>query len=319
MSAATLKRAGFIAAAAATALWPRRSQAQPLATLRVAMPGAVDDGAPLLYAMHSGAFKAAGIDVNLTLMKSGAAIASAVAGGAIDIGLSSIVPLIGAHTHGIPFVFVAPAAIYTSTAPYAALLVKKDSPLKTPRDLNGKTLASPALKDLIATSNLAWIDQNGGNSTTVKIVELPGSAVLAALDNGRIDGGTLLEPRLSQALESGTVRVLGTPFDAYGKRFVISSWFSTTDYVRANTDVIRRFARVIREANAYSNTHHAATAPLLAALAKVDVGTITRSTRVEYGDALNVKELQSVVDVTAKYKVIDRPFDADELISPAVR
>jgi NitT/TauT family transport system substrate-binding protein len=298
MSAATLKRAGFIAAAAATALWPRRSQAQPLATLRVAMPGAVDDGAPLLYAMHSGAFKAAGIDVNLTLMKSGAAIASAVAGGAIDIGLSSIVPLIGAHTHGIPFVFVAPAAIYTSTAPYAALLVKKDSPLKTPRDLNGKTLASPALKDLIATSNLAWIDQNGGNSTTVKIVELPGSAVLAALDNGR---------------------VLGTPFDAYGKRFVISSWFSTTDYVRANTDVIRRFARVIREANAYSNTHHAATAPLLAALAKVDVGTITRSTRVEYGDALNVKELQSVVDVTAKYKVIDRPFDADELISPAVR
>ena len=304
--------------AAAAALRPAtQAGAQTLTTIHVGMPGA-DDGTPMLYAIHSGLLRRAGIEIDITPAQSGAAVSAAVAGGAVQLGISSLVPLVGAHAHGLSFQLIVPAAVYTSEAPYAAMVVKKDGPIRTARDLNGKTVTSSALRDLIATSNLAWIDQNGGDSATVKTVELPQSAILPAVDEGRVDAGTLLEPRLSEALDSGKVRILGKSFDAYGKHFVISGWFATAEYISRNQDLVQRFARALRESNAYCNSHHAETAPLLAEFSKVDVKTVEHSTRVAYGDVLDLKEIQNVIDVSAKYKVIEKRFEAREMVSPAV-
>jgi NitT/TauT family transport system substrate-binding protein len=312
----TLRALGL--AGAAAVLWPPiRTNAQSSALIHVAMPGA-DDGTPMLYAIHAGLLRRAGIEIDIAPAQSGAAVSAAVAGGSIQLGISSLVPLIGAHARGLSFQLIVPAAVYTSEAPYAAMVVKKDGPIRSARDLNGKTVTSSALRDLIATSNLAWIDQNGGDSTTVKTVELPQSSILPAVDEGRVDAGTLLEPRLSEALDSGKVRVLAKSFDAYGKHFVISGWFATAEYINRNRDTIVRFARALRESNAYCNTHHSETAPLLAEHSKVDVKTVEHSTRVAYGDVLDLKEIQNVIDVSAKYKVIERPFEAREMVSPAV-
>lgn len=310
-----LSRLAVLAGAALAPSAPALGQsAQPIA---IAMPGA-DDGTPLLYAIASGALKKAGIEVTLTPGASGAAVSAAVAGGAVNIGISSLVPLIGAHSHGLPFQLLAPAAVYNSDAAYAAMVVRSDSPIRSAKDLNGRTIASAALRDLIGTSNLAWIDQNGGDSATVKTVEIPNTALLPALEDGRIDAGTFLEPRLSEALDTGKMRILGKSFDAYGKRFPISAWFATAEYVAKNTDLVVRFAHVMRDANAYCNTHHAETAVLLADWSKVDLKVIQKSVRVGYGDALALKEIQGVIDVSAKYKVIEKAFDAKELVSPAV-
>jgi NitT/TauT family transport system substrate-binding protein len=311
---------GVAASAGALSLFPARPlRAQTTAATHVAigLPPS-DDGTPLLYALHSGMLAKAGIDAELSPAQSGAAVSAAVAGGALQIGISSLVPLIGAHARGLSFQLVCPAAVYNNKAPYAAMIVKKDGPIRSARDLNGKTISSPALHDLIGTSNAAWIDQNGGDSSTVKAIELPGSVVLQAIVDGRIDAGTLLEPQLSDALQSGQVRILGYTFDAYGKAFPISGWFATAEYIAANRDLIVRFARVLREANAYCNGHHSETAPLLAAFAKVELARVLQSTRVSYGDVLDLKQIQGVIDVSAKYKVIATPFPASELVSPTV-
>lgn len=304
--------------AAAHVAWPRPARAQPVATIRVGTPNADDGAAALLYAIHSGLFARAGISVEIVTAASGAAVAAAVAGGAVDVGFSSLVPLISAHARGVPFQLVAPGAVYTTDAPYSGMLVKKDSPLHTARDLNGKTVSASALRDLGAVSTLAWIDQNGGDSTTVKTVELPQSAVLAAINEGRIDAGSLLEPRLSAALAGGTVRLFAKTYDAFGKQFPITAWFATTDYIAQNGDLVVRFARAMRESNVYSNAHPSDTAPLVAASARVDLTTIEHSARVKFADALEAGEIQAVVDLSLKYGVIDRRFAARELVSPAV-
>ena len=115
-----------------------------------------DDTMPVIYAQQSGAFKRAGLDIQLTRATSGSAVAAGVAGGSIDIGKSSIVSIITAHAKGIPFVWIAPASIYNPAAPDGALIVATNSPIKTGRDLNGKIVATPALGDLnnIATRRL---------------------------------------------------------------------------------------------------------------------------------------------------------------------
>src|ERR1700686_3804549 len=90
----------LMSAGAALPLLPRAALAQGLTVLRLAAaPG--DDITPILYGQSAGIFKSAGLEVQLQALGSGSATAAAVAGGAIDIGKSSITTLISAHARGV--------------------------------------------------------------------------------------------------------------------------------------------------------------------------------------------------------------------------
>jgi NitT/TauT family transport system substrate-binding protein len=131
------RRAMFGVTAAALAL-PHVAAAQTLTTLAVA--GVPEDSiTPVLYGVQSGLYKRNGLDVQVTPERSGPAITAGVAGGAYQIGKSSITPLIQAHAKGLPLVIIAPAGVYTSAAPIDGMFVRADSPIKTAADLNGKT------------------------------------------------------------------------------------------------------------------------------------------------------------------------------------
>ena len=117
-------------------------------------------------------------------MSNGASISSAVASGAVNIGASNIVSLAQAHEHGIPFVIIAPAGLYSSKAPTSVLMVPADSPIKTAKDLTGKTIAVTGLKTISQFAPMAWIDQHGGTSASVQWIEVPPPSLAAALAAG---------------------------------------------------------------------------------------------------------------------------------------
>jgi NitT/TauT family transport system substrate-binding protein len=278
---------------------------------------AEDELTPVVYAQKSGMFAKAGLNVDLQILNSGSATAAAVAGGAIDIGLSSLMPLINAHVHGVPFEMVAPGLLWLSGSPTAGLMTLKSSPIASGADLNGKTLSTKALKDLGEIGIRAWIDQNGGDSQTVHFIELPSPAVVPALESSRIVAANLIDPLYSDALAGGKVRVIGHTNDAIAKRFLTTAWFANVDYVRRNRAVVERFATVLSAAANYTNAHEAEMIPLVAplwgiapdALAKMNHGTIAL--------VLDPRDIQPLIDVAAKYKAIDRRFNATEMISPA--
>src|ERR1700722_10509091 len=100
----------------------------PLQTIRVATV-AVDAGAEVYYAQKMGFFKANGLDVEITGLTNGAAVTSAVIGGAADIGQSNAVSIAQAHERGIPVVIIAGANRYTIPAQESGLGVPADSPI----------------------------------------------------------------------------------------------------------------------------------------------------------------------------------------------
>jgi NitT/TauT family transport system substrate-binding protein len=304
-------------AAALTLVCARPAAAQPSSPPVIQLAASTNDSTtPALYAIKAGLFKKAGLNVELTPMASGAAVAAAVAGGAVQIGNSSLLALIEAHTKHIPFTIVGTSAMIERNVLYGALLVRKDSQIRSARDLNGKTFAVPALKDFDSISSLAWIDQNGGDSSTVRYIELSSSASIAALADGRIDATILAEPLLTQAMISGNVRVLGNAFDAIAHRYIYIGWFTTEDYALKNRDTIERFARVMHDASVYCNAHPAETAALIIDFGKLDPKIAGKMTRVTFAEYLNPQMIQPLVDTAAKYKAIDKSFDAKELISP---
>ena len=305
---------GGAAAGLALGAAPTIVRSQALTVVKVAA-ALEDDATPILYGVQSGIFRKLGLDVQLQGINSGSAAAAAVAGGAIDIGKSSLNSLISAHAHGVPISLVAPSGLYTSAAPVAALVVPKASTMKTGADFAGKTISASSLKDLMAVATQAWIDQHGGNVANTKFLELPSSAVPAALDQGKIDGATVLYPALAEILESGKARVLGYSFDAIAKRFLIAAFFSTNDFIGKNGETVKKFAEGVRQASAYTNTHHAETLPLIAEWSKIPAETLAKMTRSTTAGTLVVSEIQPVIDAAVKYKVIEKSFPASELIA----
>jgi NitT/TauT family transport system substrate-binding protein len=308
----TLTRAAFAALAGAALLRPSAARA----AVQIAAGSAADDDAtPFLYAQKAGLFGRAGIEATIQPMRSGSAVASAVLGGTFQFGKSSVMSLINARGRGhAPIVIVAPAGVYDAAAPVTGLLVKADGPIKTAADLNNQVIAVSALNDLYTITTKAWIDQHGGNSSTIQLTEIPISAVPEAVAAGRVAAGNLLEPDLTVAAEAHKTRVLGHPFDSLGRRFTFSAWFTTADYASKNKDLVEKFAATLREAAAYTNAHHAETAQALADFTKIDVGIIRRSTRSTGGTTLEASDVQHLIDMAVKYKALPASFDAREML-----
>jgi NitT/TauT family transport system substrate-binding protein len=307
----------FLASAAAAATAPISARAQALVHLTIGTTP-IDAGIAPVVGVRTGIYKKYGLDVELVTMNSGAAMSAAVAGGSLQVGSSSLMGLITAHARGVPFQIVAPANLYTTDRPGEALIVRSDSSIRTAADLSGKTFASTALGDLLSIGTLLWIDQNGGDSKAVREIELPTASIPAALEAGRIDAAAIAEPRLSNLVRAGSARILAKMYDAIAKHFLIAAFFIRSDYGDANRDTIVRLARATREINAFANAHPDQTAPWLAELAKVDVATIVSGKREIFAETLALGEIQPVIEAAARYKTIERAFDARGLVSPAI-
>lgn len=311
------RRSLLAAAGAACAAAPLRLGAQaPLRLIVGTIPS--DAGIGPVIAQRGGFYQRNGLDVDVQFMNSGAAMTAALIGGSLQIGGTPIMSLILAHAKGLTFQIVGPGNLYVSTKPSELLVVRKDSSIRNGADLNGKVVAAPALGDFFSITMRAWVDQNGGDSSTLREVELPTAATPAAIAAGRVDAAVLNEPTLSQTLNAGLTRVLGKPYDAIAPRFPIACNFAEADFINANRDAIVRFYRAMVQANRFGNAHPEQTAVWLAEVSHVDAATIDRGHREVLAEGIDVAAVQRVIDAAARYKAIDHTFDARELISPVV-
>lgn len=310
----TVLSAVLLGVAAVSGVAPA-ARAQQLQTLNIATTP-TDIGSQVFYAQERGFFKAAGIDAQIQVISNGAAITSAVMGGSIDIAQSNVVSLAAAHEKGFDIAIVAPAGQYATTQPTSALVVAKNSPFKTAKDLNGKTIAGNGLKNITQVGAYAWMDKNGGDPTTTKFVEMPFPDMAAALEAGRVDAAVIAEPELSATIAKGE-RVLGYCYDGIAPRFVIGAWFTTGAWAKAHPDLVKRFQRAMAATAAWANKNQAASAELLTKYTKIIVEPTMK--RTIYAEKLDPSQLQPLIDASAKYGVLKASFPAIDLIAPEAR
>jgi NitT/TauT family transport system substrate-binding protein len=293
--------------------------AQNLTTLTIGVTSS-DDTTPLLYGTQAGLFRRAGLNIELQKVTSGAAGLAALVGGSLTFSGTSMISMAQAYLRGVPLVMTAPGGLYNGTTEFVAAVAKSSNPIRTARDLNNKIVGVASVGDLNGVALMAWVDANGGDSKTIKQVEVPYSTITPALEEGRIDVGTLLQPLLSQSVDSGRVRIFAKSYDGIASRFLITAWVTSKTYSDANPDVVRRFARVMRESEIYCNAHRAETAPLLAALSGVDAAQILKGGRDTFaGNFLDPADIQPLIEAAARYGALDRRFSAAEMFSPAIR
>ena len=282
------------------------------------MAGVPEDSATtVLYGIQSGLFKSSGLDVVMDPQHNGPSVMSGVVGNSYQFGKSSTPPLLNAFAKGLPFTIVWPAGLYDARAPIAGLLVKSDSPMRKAADLNGKTIAVGALNDIHSLAAMAWMDKNGGDSSTVKFTEIPISEIPIAIATGRVLAGSVNEPVLSAALDDGKLRSLGAHFSGIAPRFMYTAWFTTKTYASANGAIVKNVGATLRKSSEYVNGHHAQTIDLIAKFTSLEPSQVQKMTRVEQGTALDPRLIQPVIDAMLKYKFLTQPLDAREILFSA--
>jgi NitT/TauT family transport system substrate-binding protein len=301
-----------VLAATVIALIAAPVRADDPATLRIST-NPIDSGAEVYYADDLGYFAKAGLTVDIQPGSNGAAIAAAVASNAIDIGYADIGALSKAHTRGIEFSIISPAAMWDASAPVNALMVAKNSPIRSAKDLNGKTIAVPGLGTSAAFAVNAWLDANGADLSTIKFLELPYSAMPAALEAGRVDAAHVAEPFVSVAKQHA--RVFASADDALGNVYLRTVWFARSSWAKEHPDVVARFAAVMRQTAKWANDkrNQAKSAEILVKHTKIDPSVVAAMVRVKYGESLDPALLQPELDANAKYDHFPS-FPAAELI-----
>jgi NitT/TauT family transport system substrate-binding protein len=217
----------------------------------------IANGFPLDLGIKKGFFEAQGIEIKKTTLQSGNDIVLALANNNGDIGYVGYVPAMIARTQAIPLSVVAASDVEgTSEADnWQNIMVKGNSPIRTPADLAGKTIAVNALKGVGEVMIKAALKKSGVNPDSIKLLALPFPAMRSALNNGQVDAFWAPEPFVSQALNIDGDRIVMAPGPVLGKFWPIGAYVAKDSWSKSNADLAKKFKTAIDQSLAYAQSH----------------------------------------------------------------
>ena len=302
--------------AASAAVLPRRARAADAPAIIRVGNVASDTYAQPFYFDAAGMANTYGITLNVTTFTSNAAIGSAVAAGALDVGVADMLMIANGFNRGIPFAVLAAAGQYSPEKPNLFICTAKSSPNKTAKDFEGQSIGVPTLVSSIAfTATKAWFIKNGAGGDKLHFVEMPFATMGAALSRGQVAAAVITEPFLSQIPDD--VKTFADPYEAIGKHFLISEWFTMRDWTTRYPDVAKRLVRAIYDTARWANANQAASGALLAKASKLDPERVKSMRRTEYATALDPKMLEPVLTSALQYKTIEREIKPSAIIVKA--
>jgi NitT/TauT family transport system substrate-binding protein len=310
-----MKRLEMLAGSAAilaAGLAPAGAQAPPVIRLGT---GLAEEKELVYYAQDRGFFKQAGLDVEITVMSDGGAATAAAIGGALELTVTNTGSLAAAHARGLPFYLISPGALYSPATPIAYLVTAPDSPIRTAKDLAGKTIGVTTLRDMIQAAGMGWIDRNGGDAKAAVFFEIPLAQMAGAIERKRLDAAIVVEPRYTGS--KAQFHVLGTVYDAIagGKPFITSATIANKAWADANPGLVTKFVAAMRATAQWANKNPAACGDILAKYSKVAPEIIAQYPRLTWAETLVPAQVQPVIDITARYGMLPHGFPASELFT----
>ncbi len=203
-----------------------------------------------------GKLKPLGYSVSWTEFPSGPPLLEALNVGAIDFGVAGEAPPIFAQAAGAPLVYLA----NDPPAPQGeAILVPKDSPLKSVADLRGKKVA------LNKGSNVHYLlvralEQAGLKYTDIQPVFLAPADALAAFARGAVDAWVIWDPYEAAAEASTGARILA---DGTGLVANYQFYFSSKKFLADNAKAVDAVLEALNETDEWAGKNIPAVAAQL--------------------------------------------------------
>ncbi|WP_328870960.1 ABC transporter substrate-binding protein [Streptomyces sp. NBC_00287] len=229
------------------------------------------DVAPLYLGQKKNFFSSRGIELKMESAQGGAAIIPGVVSGQFDFGFSNTTSLMIAQTKGVPVTSVANGAATTgnTTTDVTAVAVRKDSAIKSAKDLAGKTVAVNTLQNIGDTTVREAVRKDGGDPSKVKFVEIAFDQMPAALDGGQVDAAWMGEPAQTIAKSQGA-RAVTSPFAETDPKLTVATYFTSAQLAKENPDLVKKFAEAMTESLTYASAHPDEARQILTTYTKID-------------------------------------------------
>src|SRR6476659_2828270 len=192
----------------------------------------------------AGIFKKHGLELEIVYTNGAGETQQAVISGSVDIGVAAgIMGVLGAYSKGAPIRVI---GAETTGANDLYWYVKADSPIKTLRDTDGKTLAYSTNGSSTHGIVTAFMKQY---QLKAKPTAMGGPAAnLTAVMSGQIDVGWAAPPFGRDQLDKNEIRVIATGNDAEVFRGqTVRLNIAHADYSKTNKEPIARYMKAYRE------------------------------------------------------------------------
>jgi NitT/TauT family transport system substrate-binding protein len=311
LSAISIFLASVIAVALVTVA-PARAQLQ---TLRIAIPqkGLFDTTMPTWIADKKGFLKDAGIKAEIFWSSGGAETVRVVTAGSADIGLAT-----GTESVITAFLKGAPVRIISSEmtgSPDLFWLVRGDSPYKTLRDLDGKSIGFSR-----PGSSTHMVLQLAAEQFKIKPNLVPVGAPpdsYTALMTKQIEAGWASPPTFLDKVEKGEVRIVFRGAELEGVRGVSTRVnFTSADFYDKNQKLVRAYLSAIKKTVDWMYDNPKETVTFFAEVNQVAPSLADAGFKFFPKEALALAPVSRVdfsVDLAMKLKMIDKPPTAAEL------
>lgn len=301
---------GLVAGGVLGAAQPALAQSN-LTTVRIGAL-AIDAFGEAYYGADTGIFQANGINPQISTLTNGATIMASVIGGDNEVGMANTVQAAGAVAHGIPIQMIAPASLYSIKDAGSDLMVAKDSPFKTAKDLVGGTIAVSALKDFSQLGIEAWLVHNGVAPDSVHFVELKFGEMGAAVQRGTVQAAQIAEPAKTDALRAGQIRPFADVYLAIAPEFATIVWFTTKAWLQKNPDTAKKLVNGIFATARWANVHTEESGDILARVAKMDRAVVTQMKRLYYATSNDKRYIEAPLQLAARFGMLERPVTVAE-------
>src|ERR1700726_1753216 len=242
----TMKRSralGLIAMTAALAMSPAPAAADDLLKLTIGQRGNWDTAIAHLRT-KAGIFKKPGIELEMIYTSGSGETLQPVIAGSVDLGLAvGTLGAIAAYSKGAPVRIIGAEA--TGAADY--WYVKASSPIKTLKDLNGKTIAYSTAGSSTESVVRAFIKENG--LTSARAMSTGGAlSTMTAVITDQVDVGWASPPGGLREIDEGKIRLLARATDAAIVRGqTIRTIVANADVLTKRKDVVARYMQAYRE------------------------------------------------------------------------
>jgi NitT/TauT family transport system substrate-binding protein len=273
------------------------------------------DVAPIYLGVEEGIFEKHGLDVTLTLAQGGAAIVPAVQSGQMDFGFSNVTSLAIARAQGLPIKLVAtgPQTTGDSKDDFAAVMVPKDSDVKTAADLDDKRIAVNTLNNINDTVISEGIRQDGGNKETINYVEMAFPDMVGQLEAGNVDAIGAVEPFVTIAEAGGARRIFAQYADPIPD-LSVAGYFTTDQKIEQDPELVDAFVTAMKESQQYATDNPEAAKAILPEYTSLEADVIEQLTMPRFPQEHNIDSLQKVIDLSVEGGLIDEAPSIEDLV-----
>jgi NitT/TauT family transport system substrate-binding protein len=286
----------------------------------------IASSAALHLGIEKGFFADEGLDVSEQSIPNSAGAMAAVQGGQVQFAYTPSMPMFIALSQGIELKAVAAADGYpkgaydqwiaagrTTNPDDTAVLVREDSDIKSPRDLEGKVVAVPSRRTQLEITTARAVEEDGGDPTKINWIALSFQDMIPTLEAGRVDAIAEVSPFVQQAKSQGA-RVLTYPGIGTFREGAVGLWIGASTFVEANPDVAKRFATAMNKANDYANSHIDEAYAKAAEVTKISVDILKSGARPYWPNVVEPGDLDRAAQAMKDLGYLNETPTTDSLV-----